>query len=70
MIFSNGVCAKITLKERVGGGSYFYDSRSVYDLLIDYFQHDVAASAESWTELACVGELYESDGFEIEMMEA
>ena len=69
MMFSNGVCAKVTLKESVGSSSYFYDSRSVYDLLIDYFPHDIAADAESWTELACVGEMYEADDFEIEMME-
>ena len=69
-MFSHGVYAKVTLKERVGRSSYFADSRSVYDLLIDYFPHDVSADAESWTELACVGELYEADGFEIEMVEA
>lgn len=68
-MFSHGVYAKVTLNERVGGSSYFYDSRSVYDLLIAYFPHDVAAAAEGWTELACVGELYEADDFEIEMME-
>ena len=68
MRFSHGVYAKVTLKERVGSSSYFADSRSVYDLLIDYFQHDIAASAESWTELACVGELYEAYEFTIEMV--
>lgn len=70
MMFSNGVCAKVTLKEHVGGSSYFYDSRSVYDLLIDYFDHQTAANAQCWTELACVGEIYEADEFTIEMMEA
>ena len=70
MRFSSGVFAKVTLKDCVGGSSYFYDSRSVYDLLIDYFDHDTAANAEGWTELACVGDLYEDDEFIIEMMEA
>ena len=69
MRFSGGVCAKVTLKEYVGKSLYFYDSRSVYDYLIKYFSHDIVASAESWTELACVGEWYETDDFEIEMME-
>ena len=69
MRFSSGVCAKVTMKQRVGGSSYFYDSRSVYDLLIDYFDHQTAANAEGWTELACVGDMYEADEFTIEMME-
>ena len=69
MRFSSGVYAQVTLKECVGRGHYFYDSRSVYDFLIQYFGHDISASAESWTELASIGELYETDGFEIEMME-
>lgn len=69
MKFSNGVYAQVTLKEDIGSSHYFYDSRSVYDLLIDYFDHNTAAEAESWTELASVGDWYESDGFEIEIME-
>ena len=68
MRFSKGVYAQVTLKGD-NGSHYFYDSRSVYDLLIDHFDHDIAASAEGWTELAGVGEWYEEDGFEIEMME-
>ena len=69
MRFSKGVYAQVTLKECIGSSHYFYDSRSVYDYLIDYFDHDTAANAEGWTELASVGEWYEEDGFEIEMME-
>lgn len=69
MKFSKGVYAQVTLKEDMSSSHYFYDSRSVYDLLIDYFDHDIAEEAESWTELACVGDWYENDGFEIEMME-
>lgn len=69
MEFSKGVYAQVTLKECVGRSHYFYDSRDVYNYLIKYFDHNTVAEAESWTELACVGEWYEADGFEIEMME-
>lgn len=73
MRFDKGVYASVTLKADIKENSseshYFYDSRSVYDFLIDHFDDDTAASAESWTELASVGEWYEDDGFEIEMME-
>lgn len=69
MRFSKGVYAQITLKEDVSSSHYFYDSRSIYDLLIDYFDHETASNAESWTETACVGDWYENDDFEIEMME-
>ena len=34
-----------------------------------FFDHDTCANAESWTELASVGEWYEDEDFEIEMME-
>lgn len=64
--FSNGVYAKITLKNNIeteqdsetvnSKSHYFADSGSVYDFLIDIFPHEVAAEAESWTELASVGE--------------
>lgn len=46
------------------------DSKEVYESLVKRFGHDVAASAESWTELASVGEWYEEYEFEIEIMEA
>jgi hypothetical protein len=69
MRFSNGVYAQVTFKKDVSESCRFYDSRSVYDRLIDDFEHDIAADAEGWTELACVGEWYETDDFEIEMME-
>jgi hypothetical protein len=73
MKFSNGVVAKITFKETLAHRGYVMictDSREIYDSLVDRFGHDVAASAEGWTELASVGEWYEEDEFEIEMMEA
>ena len=66
MRFSRGVYAYVTLKDD-SGVHYFADSRSVYDLLIDHFNHDTAADAESWTEMACIGDLYETDDFIIEM---
>ena len=69
MRFSRGVYAQITFKDGSQSG-YFADSRSVYDRLIDDFDHDTAAEAEGWTEMACIGEIYEEDEFEIEMVEA
>ena len=73
MRFDREVYASVTLKRDIKENSseshYFYDSRSVYDFLIYYFDHDTCAKAESWTELASVGEWYEDDDFEIEMME-
>jgi hypothetical protein len=69
MKFSHGVYARVILKKDINTSHCFYDSRSVYDLLIDHFDHNTAAAAEAWTELACVGEWYEADDFEIEMME-
>ncbi len=67
--FSRGVYAQVTLKEDISISHSFYDSESVYDYLIDLFPHEIAVEAETWTELACVGEFYENDDFEIEMME-
>lgn len=69
MRFSNGVYAQVTLKKDVNESHYFYDNRSVYDFLIEHFDHNVAVEAQCWTEIACVGDWYEEDGFEIEMME-
>lgn len=73
MKFNRGIYASVTLKkdieENCSESHYFYDSQSVYDFLIDHFDHNTCANAESWTELASVGEWYEDDDFEIEMME-
>lgn len=77
--FSKGIYAQITLKSEIetkqngevqsSASHYFADSGSVYDFLIDNFEHDIAAAAEGWTEFASVGDLYEGADFEIEMME-
>lgn len=77
--FDFGVYAQITLKNEIklkknsevetSESHCFADSGSVYDFLIDLFDHEVAAEAESWTELASVGDFYEGADFEIEMME-
>lgn len=77
--FDSGVYAQITLKNEIrlnkngevktSESHYFADSGSVYDFLIDNFEHNITAEAESWTELASVGDFYEGADFEIEMME-
>lgn len=77
--FDKGVYAQVTLKNEAdlkGNGEIktssshcFVDSGSVYDFLIDHFDHETAAKAESWTELAVVGSFYENEYFEIEMIE-
>lgn len=69
MRFSSGVYAQVTLKKDISESYYFYDNRSVYDFLIEHFDHNVAVDAQCWTEMACVGDWYEEDEFEIEMME-
>lgn len=76
--FDSGVYAQVTLKSEIklkengevktSKGHYFADSGSVYDFLIDYFDHDIAAEAESWTEIASVGNFYENEYFGIEMI--
>lgn len=77
--FDSGIYAQITLKNEIklkkndevetSESHCFADSGSVYDFLIDNFEHNIAAEAESWTELASVGDLYEGAYFEIEMIE-
>ena len=77
--FSKGVYAQITLKNEIeqkengevksSASHCFVDSGSVYDFLIHYVNHGIAADAENWTELACVGEIYYDYDFEIEMVE-
>lgn len=71
--------AQVTLKSEIelkkngevetSKGHCFADSGSVYDFLIDNFDHETAADAEGWTELATVGDFYENAYFEIEMIE-
>lgn len=69
MNFSKGVYAQVTLKEDINEIYYFYNCGSVYDFLNERFGHNLAENASSWVELACVGEVYENDDFEIEIME-
>lgn len=69
MVFSKGVYAQVTFKKDISVSYYLYDSKSVYEHLVEHVGHDRAANAEGWTELASVGEWYEEDDFEIEMME-
>lgn len=77
--FDKGIYAQVTLKSEIelkengeaetSESHCFADSGSVYDFLIDNFDHEIAADAESWTEFASVGEFYEDENFEIEMIE-
>lgn len=69
MKFSHGVYAQLTFKEDISASYYLYDSRSVYEHIVGRFGHDRAANAEAWAEFACIGEWYDDDDFEIEMME-
>lgn len=68
MKFSFGVMARIVCNDVPNIGSCYKDSQDVYDMIEYQFGHNVAASASSWTELACVGEVYEHDEFTIEMV--
>lgn len=77
--FDSGIYAQITLKNEIklkkngevktSESHCFADSGSVYDFLIDHFDHETAAEAESWAELAWVGDFYENEYFEIEMID-
>ena len=69
MTFSYGVCAKVTLTKEPNYSYYYRNSRAVYDKLEEYVGHYDAVEAEGWTEMACVGEMYEQDEFIIEMVE-
>ena len=69
MKFSYGVCAKVTLTNEPDYSYYYRNSRAVYDKLESYVGHYEAAEAEGWTEMACVGEVYEQDEFIVEMVE-
>jgi hypothetical protein len=69
MKFSFGVSAKLKYSDTPNVASYLKDTEDVYEIIEDEFGPDVAISASSWTELACVGEAYEHDKFSIEMVE-
>lgn len=69
MKFSFGVMAKLKYSNTPNVASYLKDTEDVYDIIEDEFGSDVAISASSWTELACVGEVYEHDQFTIEMVD-
>lgn len=46
------------------------DFDHVYDLVMEITDnHETAASASSWCELASIGEIYEHDAFQIEIIE-
>ena len=70
MRFSFGVNAKLKYNDMPNVASYLKDTDDIYDIIEDGFGPEVAISASSWAELACVGEVYEHDQFTIEMVEA
>lgn len=69
MNISKGVYVQVTLKEDISTSYHFYNCRRVYDFLNKRFGHNLAGKASSWVELACVGDIYEDDDIEIEIME-
>ena len=70
MKFSFGVNAKLKYSDTPNVASYLKDTEDVDEIIEDEFGPEVAISASSWTELACVGEVYEHEQFTIEMVEA
>lgn len=70
MRFSFGVMARVVFNDSTNIGSCYKDSRDVYDAIEYQFGHEVAVGASCWTELACVGEIYEHDEFTIEMIDS
>ena len=72
MKLSKGVVAKVTFYETLLYNKYscYYDDTAyIYEDLNDRFETEECIEAAAWCELAAVGEWYEGDGFEIEMME-
>lgn len=65
MEFSNGVIALVVIggKEKICS-----DSMQVYDFLhTNGINHELAADAQGWTELACTDETYNEEEFDIYM---
>lgn len=69
MKFSYGIGAKLKYSDSLNVASYYKDTDDIYEVIEDNFGPETAISVSSWTELACVGEIYEHDGFTIEMVE-
>ena len=72
MRFSKDVYAKVkfnTVPRGYISAHLIGCSEDLYDELEPIFGHELAASASSWAELACIGEEYEHDEFIIEMVE-
>ena len=72
MRFSDGVYARVEFNtESKGYRKTLFTAYSeyLYDDLEYDFDHEVAADASSWAEVACIGEKYEHEEFIIEMVE-
>lgn len=65
MDFTNGVKALVVFggKEKLCDDSYDV----YYFLCRNGIKHELAADAQSWTELACAGETYNEEDFDIYM---
>jgi hypothetical protein len=70
MRFSFCVMARVVFNDSPNIRNCYKDSRDVYDAIEYQFGHEVAVGASCWTELACVGEIYEHDEFTIEMIDS
>lgn len=52
-----------------GYGWHYNSPREVYDDLVGNIGHDEAANVEGWCELACIGEVYWGDHFQVYVLE-
>ena len=65
MRFTDGVKALVVIH---GKEKLCSDSMQVYDFLHDNgIEHELAADAQGWTELACIDETYNETEFDIYM---
>ena len=66
--FPEKVYAQVTFKEDISESFYFNDSFELYKFLSKYFPENFAKEAKEWTESSSVGDFFEKNDVEIEMM--
>lgn len=50
--------------------NYIPKSNNLYELLTEYgIDNETAINVESWCEIATIGEIYDGDGFSIEILD-